>query len=143
MSEVLPRTKDDGTAFSWEIRKPHAGLIQFCIVFPDGDFYVWREVEYHSQAKFAANQNAGVPAVPAGWRIEEHGQATIPDTDSDVTVTHSLGAVPSRAVTSEGVATVDATNVTITVDRSPTYDGQGNLIPPEAIVVDYMVEVEA
>ena len=142
MPESRVTTKTAGP-FTWELRKPHAGLVQFCIVFPDGDYYVWREVEYHSQAKIAANQSTGVPAVPAGWRIGERGQATIPDTESSVTVVHSLGAVPSRVVASEGVATADSSTATITVDRSPTYDGQGNLIPPEAIVVDYMLEVEA
>ena len=143
MPEVLPRTKDHGTAFTWEIRKPHAGIIQFCIVFPDGDHYIWREMEYHSQAKFSANQSTGVPAVPTGWRIEEHGQATISESQSGVTVAHSLGSAPTRTFASEGVATANASTVTITVNRVPMFDEQGNPILPAAIVVDYMLEVEA
>jgi hypothetical protein len=69
MAEVTPRTKPSGTSFTWEMRKPHPGVVQFVIVFPDGDFWVWREVEFHDTDKIDSNISA-VGALPSGWFAE-------------------------------------------------------------------------
>ncbi len=68
MAEVSPRSKPHGTPFTWEIRKPHPGLIQFCVVFPDGDHWVWRQVELHDAEKVASNTGA-LAALPSGWEV--------------------------------------------------------------------------
>ena len=133
MAQVLPRYKEAGTSFSWEIRKPHAGLVQFCVVFPDSDHYVWREIQYHAQDKIIENQTTGVPAVPAGWHIEEHGQVTILENTVSVSTSHSLGGVPSRTVASEGQAQANASTVTITLADPAAQD----------TVIDYMAEIQA
>lgn len=70
MAEVSPREIAHGTPFTWEIRKPHAGIIQFVIVFPNGDHYVWRQVGFHSDVKVAENKTEGVAAPPADWLVE-------------------------------------------------------------------------
>ena len=133
MAHVLPRYKEAGTSFTWEIRKPHAGLVQFCVLYSDGDYYVWREIEYHGQDKIDENQTTGVPAVPAGWRTEEHGQVTILANTVSVSTSHSLGGVPSRADASEGQAQADATTVTITLPAPAAQD----------TTIDYVAEIQA
>jgi len=115
------------------MRKPHAGIVQFCVVFPDGDHYVWREIEYHSQAKINDNQTSGVPGVPTGWRIEEHGQVTVPARAIRASSPHSLSKIPSRTDVSEGHLKASISKVTVTLDAPALQD----------TVVDYMVEVQA
>ncbi len=68
MAEVSPATKKDGTKFTWEIRKPHPGVIQFVIVFPNGDFYVWRTIEFHDTNKVAKNVGAK-GSLPTDWEV--------------------------------------------------------------------------
>lgn len=67
--EVSPRTKKDGTKFTWEQRKPHPGLIQFVIVYPNGDFYIWREIQFHDADKVAQNIGA-TGSLPVNWLVE-------------------------------------------------------------------------
>ena len=66
VKEVSPREKRSGTAFTWEVRKPHPGVIQFVIVFPGGDYYVWREVQFHDTDKIATNVGA-TGSLPKDW----------------------------------------------------------------------------
>lgn len=73
MAQVTPREKLSGTTFTWELRKPHPGLIQFVIVFPDGDYWVWREVELHDADKVASNVGSVGP-LPDEWVVENEAQ---------------------------------------------------------------------
>ena len=66
MAEVSPLLNPDGTEFTWVIRKPHPGLMQFVIVFPDGDFYVWRIMEFHDVDKIANNMGS-IGSLPTEW----------------------------------------------------------------------------
>lgn len=68
--EISPRALSSGTKFTWELRKPHAGLIQFVIVFPGGDYYVWRQIEFHGKAKVDSNVGAISKMLPEGWLVE-------------------------------------------------------------------------
>ncbi|MAH50451.1 hypothetical protein CMI37_31810 [Candidatus Pacearchaeota archaeon] len=71
--EVSPRSKRSGTRCTWEIRKPHPGLIQFVVVFPDDDFYIWREIEFHDTEKIT--QNIGCTGeLPENWLQETQRQ---------------------------------------------------------------------
>lgn len=49
--------------------KPHPGLIQFAIVYPDGSKFVIREIEYHDADKIAANTGYDSPVLPDGWEV--------------------------------------------------------------------------
>ena len=74
MAEVTPRSKPSGTPFAWELRKPHPGLIQFVIVYPDGDFWVWRSIEFHDKAKVDSNMGAVLDDLPEDWVVETEFQ---------------------------------------------------------------------
>ncbi len=70
MPLITPRDKPSGTEFTWELRKPHPGLLQFVIVFPGGDYWVWREVEFHDSDKVNSNTGAVGLNVPVDWEVE-------------------------------------------------------------------------
>lgn len=74
MAAITPRDIPSGTEFTWELRKPHPGLLQFVIVFPGGDHWVWREVEFHDTSKVGANQGAEVGFVPVDWLVETEAE---------------------------------------------------------------------
>lgn len=113
MSHVLPRLKDSGTPFTWELHKPHAGKVEMRIVFPDGDHYTWREIEYHSRSKIASNKTLGVADVPADWRIEEYGTVTVRAGSRRASTGHSLGENPVQADVDLGNVTATATRVAV------------------------------
>lgn len=73
MPYVTPRDKPSGTVFTWELRKPHPGLVQFVIVFPGGDYWVWREIEFHDQTKINSNSGA-LGSLPRDWVVETAAQ---------------------------------------------------------------------
>jgi len=120
--------------------------MQFCVVFPDADYYVWREVEFHAQAKIDSNQTAGVSAVPTGWIIQEQGSTTIASGSSQKTVAHTLGVRPvkvelflSAEATTDGVvasSTDTNTNITITLERPGG-------VSPKAVEVSFTVNRQA
>jgi hypothetical protein len=55
------------------MRKPHPGLQQFGVVFPDGRFFALREIEHHDAAKIAADQGSEGP-LPPDWLVETEQQ---------------------------------------------------------------------
>lgn len=75
MANVTPRVKPSGTSFTWELRKPHPGILQFVIVFPDGDFWVWREIEFHDRSKIDSSVGA-IGDLPVDWTVETQLQRT-------------------------------------------------------------------
>ncbi len=57
------------TEVSLKMIKPHPGLIQFAMVYPDGSKFVIREIEYHDAEKIAANTGCESPVLPPGWKV--------------------------------------------------------------------------
>jgi len=62
-------TYSSGTGLGYEIVKPHPGLIQFVVVFPNGETFVMREIEYHDAEKIAANMGCTSDVLPDGWLV--------------------------------------------------------------------------
>ncbi|KKN41646.1 hypothetical protein LCGC14_0721210 [marine sediment metagenome] len=56
------------TEVRYILRKPHPGLQQFGALFPNGDFFVMRELEHHDAAKIAATTGSLGP-LPTDWVI--------------------------------------------------------------------------
>ena len=50
------------------LKKPHPGLVQFFIKFPDGTLFPLKDIQYHDAAKIAANQGTEGP-LPADWVV--------------------------------------------------------------------------
>jgi len=73
---VLLREMPSGTVLEWQVYKPHAACLQVIVVAPTGDYYVYREVRYHSEEKVASNR-AGEELAdpPAGWNVESAADA--------------------------------------------------------------------
>ncbi len=69
-------THGDRTAITMEMRKPHPGLIQWGYVYPDGQFFVYREIEYHDPIKISWNKGAVGP-LPSDWLVEGHIDRTL------------------------------------------------------------------
>ena len=58
-----------GTEVKMVMLKPHAGLVQYAYLFPDGTKHILREIQYHSIEKIEANKNCE-GELPENWYIE-------------------------------------------------------------------------
>uniref|UniRef100_A0A6M3JT29 Uncharacterized protein n=1 Tax=viral metagenome TaxID=1070528 RepID=A0A6M3JT29_9ZZZZ len=56
------------TATEIVLKKPHPGLVEFFIKFPDGTLFPLRSIQYHDAEKIAANLGAEGP-LPADWVV--------------------------------------------------------------------------
>lgn len=73
-----------GTVGSLELIKEHAGLVKICMVFPSGEEFVIRQIEYHDADKIAANKGCLNP-LPEGWEIttaDERALKNVPVSDN-------------------------------------------------------------
>ena len=59
-------TSDSRTRVKWEVRKPHPGLVELGIVFPDDRFQAIRTWQYHDTDKIGWVKGAEGP-LPADW----------------------------------------------------------------------------
>lgn len=79
-------TYSSNTPLQLILKKPHPGLVQYVLVFPGGEEFVLREVQYHDADKIAANQGAEGP-LPAGWEVttvEERVQPRIDELNARI-----------------------------------------------------------
>lgn len=63
-------TYPSGTEVKTVMLKPHPGIVQFVALFPDGEQFVLREFNYHSDEKIAANKGAEA-LLPADWEVKQ------------------------------------------------------------------------
>lgn len=62
-------TYPDGTIGQLVLKKPHAGLVQIVMVFPDKSEFVIKSIEYHLESKILANTGCE-SELPEDWYIE-------------------------------------------------------------------------
>ena len=49
--------------------KPHPGIIQFAVKYPNGKTHVLKEIQYHNEDKILANKGAK-NKLPKDWEVE-------------------------------------------------------------------------
>lgn len=62
-------TKPSGSIGSLVMIKPHPGLVQYVMQWPDGSRMILKEVEYHDADKIAANRGTESNKLPDGWLV--------------------------------------------------------------------------
>ena len=55
------------------LRKEHPGLVKIVSLFPDGQEFVIKEIQYHDPEKIAANKGTENP-LPSDWLVEDAAQ---------------------------------------------------------------------
>ena len=65
-----PLLKSSGTKFTWELLKEHPGDMKFIIRFEDGDYWVWRRIEFHDPEKIQQNIGSDTSSLPQDWLVE-------------------------------------------------------------------------
>ena len=115
-------TQASGATVTTQMRKPHPGLIQFGYVFPNKEFFVDREIEYHDADKIAANVGCISSILPYGWEVTtlqqrvdanvskisskiQAAQQSLADTDARIAVEEiALAEVNSKVAALEAIA---------------------------------------
>ena len=62
-------TQPDNIEIKMVQLKPHPGIIQFAVKYPNGKTHVLKEIQYHNEDKINANIGAKAP-LPLDWEIE-------------------------------------------------------------------------
>ncbi|MBU2249696.1 MAG: hypothetical protein KKD77_23315 [Gammaproteobacteria bacterium] len=62
-------TEADGTEIKMVQLKPHPGIIQFVVKYPNGKTHVLKEIQYHNEDKIKANMGAKA-SLPLDWEVE-------------------------------------------------------------------------
>lgn len=63
-------TLPSGSLGALMLLKPHAGLVKVVMLFPDNQYIVLKEIEYHDKDKIEANRGCISDKLPAGWLVE-------------------------------------------------------------------------
>jgi len=67
-------TEDSGTDLTLKLKKLHPGSVQIVCIFPGGEEFVLKDIQYHDPEKIAANKGTTSADLPAGWLVEDATQ---------------------------------------------------------------------
>ena len=67
-------TENSGTDLTLKLKKSHPGSVQIVAIFPDGQEFVLKDIQYHDPDKIAANKGTASADLPSGWLVEDATQ---------------------------------------------------------------------